>query len=228
MEILNKARQLFETPASQRGISWEKKLLSFVDQVPFVLIHDHPIVGPDNMPYLALRLPASDETGETAKDIFRWAGDRGIGVVIEPDKNPPDLVFSFGMIWSYLLRGQFFTPEDSQPGKKEFALEEGQEIYVGPLSEQVWPFGPRSLFASFLKDQGLTDGRALFLSTDKLSYDLCFSLESLGNPPQEEWNGILETFSWFFPMDLSLSILSESTLKNVEFQSISSVSEKTS
>jgi len=211
---------LFEVPIEKRDLKWETQLISSFDKSLLSLVQDHPIVGPDNMPYLPVQWGEEGKKGEPAKQILEWVGSRGIGLVLNPDKNPPDFVFSYGMIWSFLTKGFFVPPEDKKPSQKDFSLKDGQQVYVGPLNDQVWPSGPRSIFANFLKDQGIDEGRALFFSTDQQNYDLCFSLESLGNPQEEEWSGILEAFSWFFPLDFSLSILSEKSFTTVQFDKI--------
>ena len=50
------------------------------------------------------------------------------------------------------------------------------------------------------------------ISENKTDYDLAFSLESLGNPPDKEHIGILEALSWFFPTHYSLMLISQKGL----------------
>ena len=52
----------------------------------------------------------------------------------------------------------------------------------------------------------------LVMSTDGENYDFCFSLESLGNPPEAEHSGIAEAISWFLPPHYSLLLIGEKDL----------------
>ena len=45
-----------------------------------------------------------------------------------------------------------------------------------------------------------------------LSYDLCFSLESLGGPPNQEHSGIAKALSWFLPQHYSVALVKEEGL----------------
>ncbi|HWU44373.1 MAG TPA: hypothetical protein VN132_13070, partial [Bdellovibrio sp.] len=54
--------------------------------------------------------------------------------------------------------------------------------------------------------------RILVMSTDRKHYDLAFSLESLGNPPQKEHAGIAEAIGWFLPPHYSIVLVSEKGL----------------
>ena len=50
------------------------------------------------------------------------------------------------------------------------------------------------------------------ISQDNIHFDLCFSLESLGNPPDNEHEGIAEALSWFLPTHYSIVLISEKSL----------------
>jgi hypothetical protein len=54
--------------------------------------------------------------------------------------------------------------------------------------------------------------RILVMSTDRKHYDLAFSLESLGNPPTKEHQGIAEAITWFLPPHYSVVLVSEKDL----------------
>ena len=137
---------------------------------------------------------------------------------------------TFGMIWNYLATGTFIrdgkiddllqhpAPQNEDTTlATEFELKDGVQMYAGVPNESYLPAGPRGVFKQFLQDQDITKPKVLLLSMDGKKFDLCFSSESLGEPPQEEWNGILQGFSWFFPLHYSFSILSEKAIENFEF-----------
>jgi hypothetical protein len=211
-------KELLETPLDERDEKWNEQFFKEIRSAKFEFMSESPIEGPDGMPYLAVK--TTEGEGEPAEEVFNWLGEKGVGLAVNPNKENPDFVFSYGMIWNYLLNGEFITEmEDEGPaGSKEMEMEPGQEMMAGTPSETYFPPHVRGLFKEFLQQQGVLDPKIVMLSQDGKNYDLCFSLESLGNPPEEEWQGILEGFSWFFPLHYSFSIISENMIEGIEFQ----------
>ncbi len=208
-------KDLLEVPLDERDETWELNFFKRIADVQFEFLKDSPIEGPDGMPYLAVRVV---DDGEPADKVLDWLGEKGVGLAINPDKETPDYVFSYGMIWNFLANGEFITAQDDGPrGGKEVEFSPGQEMLAGTPSESYLPPHVRGLFKEFLSQQGIHQPRVVMLSQDSKNYDLVFSLESLGNPPQEEWQGALEGFSWFFPLHYSFSILSESAIQGIDF-----------
>jgi hypothetical protein len=147
---------------------------------------------------------------EEIKKIIEWISDKGIGIAVNPQKMNPDYVFTFGMLWNFLTRGEFITyVKGLKSGDVEF--KGGQEVFVGAPSEGYLPPPVRSILREFFKQQGLEKPKINMVSTDKEHYDICISLESIGNPPQEEHKGIAETISWFLPLHYSILLSSEKT-----------------
>ena len=207
--------ELFKVPFEERDETWDLNFFKTLVETKFEFLSDSPIEGPDGMPYLAVKVVSN---GEPAQQVFDWLGEKGVGLAVNPDKEQPDYVFSYGMIWNFLANGEFMTPvEDKQPGGTDLEIVPGQEMMAGTPSETYLPEHVRNLFREFLAQQGVHKPRIVMLSQDSKNYDLCFSLESLGNPPEEEWQGILEGFSWFFPLHYSFSILSEKMIQGIDF-----------
>lgn len=208
--------RLLEVPFDDRDQKWEQSFFELLPKSQFEFLSDSPIEGPDGMPYLAVKIVGND--GEPADKVLDWLGEKGVGLAINPEKETPDYVFSYGMIWNFLLNGEFLTDSsENQQGAKEFEIDPGQEMMAGTPSEAYLPKHVRNLFKEFLAQQGVHRPRVVMLSQDGEHYDLCFSLQSLGDPPQEEWQGALEAFSWFFPLHYSFSILSEDMIQGIDF-----------
>ena len=205
--------ELLKTPVESRDLDWEKSFLANLANSQFRLIQDTPILGPDNMPYLPVEIV---DEGEPAEAILNWLGEKGIGMVINPSPQP-DYVLTFGMVWNYLLRKEFITEAGPAGEGGDLSFEQGQQVFAGTPNEEFFPNSVRAIFKNFLLDQGLTQPRIVMLSVDGSNFDLCFSKESLGDPPKTEWQGILEGFSWFFPLHYSFSIMSESSLQENKF-----------
>jgi len=206
--------ELLSVPFDDRDEAWEENFFKGLIHAKFEFLSDSPIEGPDGFPYLAVKIV---EEGEPADKVLDWLGEKGVGLAINPDQKQPDYVFSYGMIWNFLLLGEFMTSESSDRAPGAIEMEPGQEMMAGTPSETYLPKHVRGLFREFLGQQGILKPRIVMLSQDSKNYDLCFSLEALGNPPEEEWQGILEGFSWFFPLHYSFSILSEEMIQGIEF-----------
>jgi len=189
----------------------ESQLFKQLQEQPCSVLVADPQEGPDGFPYLMVS--TDNKNGDNFKNIANWCASRGIGAVINPSEEGADYIFTYGMLWNYILRGEFLS---SATSKTTGALNivPGQALHAGIPSEDFWPTAVRKIFKEFLLQQGVLDLKSvLLMETPDGPADLCFSLESLGNPPQEEWEGILEGFSWFFPRHYSLSLISEKNFK---------------
>lgn len=208
-------QELLDVEIEDRDSNWDKEFLNLLPKSRFLFLSESPIEGPDGLPYLPVNIA---EDGEPAEKVLDWLAEKGIGLVINPNKENPDYVFSFGMIWNFIVNGEFITEtESSLSGGQDIDINPGQEMVAGTPSDSYLPPHVRNLFREFLLEQGVYSPKIIMLSQDSKHFDLCFSQESLGNPPQEEWQGILEAFSWFFPLHYSFSIISEELIQGIDF-----------
>ncbi len=183
-----------------------------------LLLSEDPQAGPDGFPYLMLSTESA--AAEPFLNVIKWASDRGIGLVVNPQKENPDYVFTFGMLWNYVDRGEFLTESQMQTSGEILLAQDGK-LFAGTPSEGYWPLARRKIFKEFLFQQGVISPKVLMLSEKPEGpMDLTFSLESLGNPQKIEWTGILEAFSWFFPRHYSLTIVSEKNILGHSFISL--------
>lgn len=197
-----------QTPDSRRDQSWERKLFKYLLDSKVTLLSDASQTGPDGLPYLLVEIKPDSQ--EPFLDVLRWLSDKGIGLVINPNKAFPDYIFSYGMIWNFRERGEFLTDAPIQTSK-EFALSNDQQVHAGSPHPQYFPDYVRAHLKDFFVHQGVFRPRFLVIGQNN-HYDLCFSIESLGNPPQEEHAGVLSALSWFFPQHYSLALVSEKDL----------------
>lgn len=199
MEIVN-------IPDEQRDHKWEVDFFMAITQGKVKLVHEAPQQGPDGWPYLLVE--TSEEAAEPANKIMQWLATKGVGLVVNPMKSYPDYVFTYGMLWNFKETGLFYqTAEQAAVGSIE--MEKGQKLHAGPPSPQYLPQYVRNIIKEFLRDQGVHRPRVLVMSSDRKHYDLAFSLESLGNPPTKEHQGIAEALSWFLPPHYSVVLVSE-------------------
>jgi hypothetical protein len=201
--------ELVSIADEQRDAKWEISFFQSLTSTNVKVLSPDPQYGPDNWPYIMV---ASDlEASEPTQNLIYWLSEKGIGLVVNPQKDYPDYIFTYGMIWSFRETGLFFRPEPPEL-TKQVSLEPGQKLYVGEPSPEYLPPYVRNIIREFLRDQGFLSPKVLMLSTDGLQYDLAFSTESIGNPPEAEHESIAEALSWFLPPHYSLVLISEQNL----------------
>ncbi|MFP5518797.1 MAG: hypothetical protein ACLGGX_02755 [Bdellovibrionia bacterium] len=201
--------KLVQVPDEERDLNWENQFFKALTESNLNVMTAEPQTGPDNWPYLMTMTDVEAE--EPAQKIIDWLSTRGIGLVVNPSKEYPDYVFSYGMLWHFRETGLFFRPSENTPSGS-FKIEAGANIHAGEPTPQYLPQYVRTILREFFRDQGVLQPKILVVSTDRKNYDLAFSLESLGNPPESEHAGIAEAIAWFLPPHYSIVLLSEKGL----------------
>lgn len=198
---------LLEVDVEKRDESWEKDFLKALPHAKVRALKAEPQEGPDHWPYL---LVTTEKPDDTAVSVLNWLSTRGIGFALNPQKPSPDYVLTYGMIWNFRERGEFLSGSDiKKPDSARFEIKPGQELMAGPPSQAFLPDYVRSILKQFLADQGVFTPKILMISSDKVNYDLCFSIESLKSPPAHEHANIAEALSWFLPAHYTVALVSE-------------------
>lgn len=206
--------QLLKTPDENRDPSWENKFFHALTQAKVSLLLDTPQVGPDNWPYLLVNTelnPNAEVAEESMQSIMRWASEKGVGIAVNPEKEYPDYVFTYGMIWSFKETGFFYQNAPNVP-LNQFTIEETQKLKFGAPTEKYLPTYVRNIIRTFLQEQGVLMPRIVMMTQDEKHYDLVFSLESLGSPAEHEHQGVAEAISWFLPPHFSIVVMSEKNI----------------
>ncbi len=198
--------KLLTVNEEERDLDWEDKFFMAFTSSEVQVLSAEPQTGPDGWPYLLA--DTKGEELEPAQKVLQWLATRGIGLALNPTKSYPDYVFNYGMIWHFRETGLFYRRQDEiTSGAVE--IKEGQKILSGPPKEEYLPTYVRKVLKDFFLDQGLMAIKILMISQDGKHYDLAFSLESLGNPPQKEHEGIAEAISWFLPPHYSILLTTD-------------------
>lgn len=201
--------QLVTQPDSMRDEEWEKAFLLAFPTTTVEIIGEQPQVGPDGWPYLHVKTDIT--AAEPATKVLNWLASRGIGLAVNPHKHAPDYVFTYGMVWNLKQTGQFYTAANKvSPGAVKY--EKGQQVHAGEPAEEYLPAYVRDILRQFFKQQGVKSPKIMVMSSNDKNYDLCFSLESLGDPPTHEHHGIAEAVSWFLPAHYSIVLISEESV----------------
>lgn len=203
-------QELLATDIEARGQAWETAFLAALPAASARVLAPDPQEGPDHWPYLMAEAGGPNDD-DTVASLLGWLSTKGIGLVINPQNESPDYVLPYGLIWNFRERGQFLTPHEVAAKSGLFEVKHGQQLWVGPPSEQFLPSYARSVIKQFLADQGIFAPKVLMVSTDNQNFDLCFSIESLKSPPAHEHSTIAEALAWFLPAHYSVGLLSEKT-----------------
>ena len=211
--------QHLATPDEARDQDWNEKFFKLFSESHLKIIAAEPQQGPDSWPYLMTEIvnPPADttsisESNDSAQKIIFWLSTRGIGLVVNPNRTPyPDFVFSYGMIWSFRETG-YFNKYVKNNENKQLLIENPNAAFYGEPTQEYLPQHVRKVLKDFFLDQSVFEPKVLMISNDGQSYDLCFSLESLGHPKSEEHQGILEALSWFLPPHYTIALISEKNL----------------
>ncbi len=210
-EHLELLHDLLHRDEAERDEQWEKDFLHAFPHSRLNIIKEEPTGGPDGWPYL---LVVTDPIGtEPAPRVLDWLADKGIGLVVNPQKSVPDYVFTYGMLWNQKVTGQFLSEApggEVRPGQVKF--EAGEKVIAGPPTKEYLPDYARTILREFFKQQNVLEPKILVMGTEARGYDLCFSVESLGNPAKGEHRGILESIAWFLPAHYQILLVSEKGL----------------
>lgn len=206
--------ELTNVQDEKRDSQWESLFFHHLTQSQVHLLSEEPHVGPDGWPYLMVETlqGATSGTSEPVQKILHWLSEKGVGLAVNPQKDYPDFVFTYGMIWNFRQTGLFYQPHAAETKTGPVEIQSQDKMHFGEPSTEYLPSHVRKILREFFRDQGFLAVKILMISQDTKHFDLAFSLESLGNPSEKEHQGILEALSWFLPPHYSLMLASEKNL----------------
>lgn len=202
-------QDILKTPDTERDSAWEFKFFHALSTSNLDIFTEEPQSGPDGWPYLLTKSEA--DSTEPFQRILHWVADKGIGLVINPHKEYPDFVFTYGMLWHFKETGLFYREQPNvREGVFEFQVKDIQS--AGEPTEAYLPNYVRQVLKEFFVQQGVLTPRILSFTLDGKNFELAFSVESLGSPEQGEHQGILEAIAWFLPPHYQVALVSEKEL----------------
>lgn len=200
--------ELLKTTEPSRDDAWEDLFLTALAATKVKVLSPDPQTGPDQWPYIMVDTTVEEEP---TQKVLAWLAEKGIGMVVNPMKEFPDFVLSYGMIWSFRETGRFIDRRVTAPNGDVEYTSANLKI-AGPPTEAYLPGYVRQILREFFRDQSVLQAKVLVVSIDADNYDFVFSLESLGNPPASEHEGIAEAISWFLPPHYNVVVASEKSL----------------
>lgn len=210
---MTELNELLKTPVDKRDTNWENDFFTSFTQSNIGLVSDGPVAGPDGWPYLLVT--TTENATEPAQKVLHWLSEKGVGLAVNPEQEYPDFVFPFGMIWHFRETGLFYRNQAEIP-TGTVIVDPEQGLKAGAPTEDFLPSYVRKILRDFFRDQGRYAVKILIVQTQENFYDLAFSLDSLGNPPEGEHSGIAEAISWFLPPHYSILLAQEAAIPGFE------------
>ncbi|MCC6137899.1 MAG: hypothetical protein IT287_04655 [Bdellovibrionaceae bacterium] len=203
---------LLAVKSKLRDGEWEESFFATLGAGNIRVLSENPQEGPEGFPYL-LTTSYGQDYDEPFTKVAHWCADTGVGIVLNPTEDGEDYLFTFGMLWNYKYRGEFYsqwTHEETEAS--------APQMVIRKITDVFWPEKPRKIFKEFLIHQSILRPRVcLFSKSASSDPELGISLECLGNPPQRERAQLLEAFSWFFPRHYALVLVSEADIGTQHF-----------
>lgn len=199
---------LLQIPFENRDIQWESDFLKVLPETLVTVMNPEPLTGPDSWPYIHVRLESASK--EPAIRVLDWLSQKGIGMLVDHSDSQeyPDAILTWGMVWQLIKKGQIeLEPKHDLESHVSFSWD--QIVRSGEPNEDYLPKLVRQVLREFFAEQEILTPRILVYTLDGESFEIAFSIESLGNPPESEHQGILEALAWFLPPHYQISLVSE-------------------
>jgi hypothetical protein len=202
---------LFAIPAEQRDDAWRQLVLADVDKASFRCGQPQVIQGPDEFPYFALYLPEPGKAFqcyviEHMKNDFLL--EHGLGVVIHPDKQQPDWVFTYGDIVNYHLNGEFYTAVPEHMLAAEEVIEQDEQVLVGQPAEEYLPAAVRKVMRQYLASENVPDPKIFLMmrhmKDGSTMQELVFNLSRELFASPGEHHRVMQRLGWFLPRHYSI------------------------
>ncbi len=119
-------------------------------KVPLYYATLETALGPDNFPYVNLKLRGENENQTTLKEIAEKALTEGFGVTINKSGDQVDWVFSLGDFIS-LARAGFLVSHNGNVGFQSNRVEKETKVQVGVPNEDIIPITVRKHLRNFMQ-----------------------------------------------------------------------------
>lgn len=205
--------QLLHTPYEARDEQWQESFLSNVVTASFRCGDPQIITGPDGMPYFQLFIPEPNKAFQCfvinhMKDDFLL--DNGFGVVINPNGQQADWVFSHGDIVNLSLNNTFYTSDDDRFSKTSGneTIKEEEEVMTGQPAENLLPKRTRKIIADYLNANGVAQPKIMLMMRKNphdgsTTQDIVFNLTPKQFPNEDTYRAIMHTLRWYLPRHYS-------------------------
>ncbi|WDF70134.1 hypothetical protein PQ465_07085 [Sphingobacterium oryzagri] len=214
--------QLMDVPFAERNEKWRDDFLANIAGANLKLGDPEVIMSNDEFPYFQLVTVAPGESFKAfvIEHQVDAIMEQGFGIVINPQFEQPDWVFSYGDLVNLKLNGEFYTSNSVfSNNKAQQSIGQHEEILVGQPSEAIFPTALRNNVREFLQYAGIKIPKIMLIArnyTDeaKASQDLVFNMIPAQFASEKDFNNILNTLQWFMPKHYSFFGVDEMSVEN--------------
>lgn len=210
---------------NQRDAEWVRRFYHAIGEASMAATADQILQGPDGFSYFALHMPAPRRDFEpfSVSQLLDFCLEHSLGIVIEPQPEPPEWVISYGMLWSKKAFGKFdlnIDPDSGDDAATQVRTPEvpshmaGKEaVLVGQPNQSYFPGFARNAVKRFLLQQNIGNPGVLLLSNPAQQplEMIAFSVFPEDFPDHEQFEDFMRRLAWFFPPHYSLSVVSKNS-----------------
>ena len=214
---LAKTSELFRLcaiPHEARDAAWLARFYAAAPDASLKGETPQAIAGPDGFPYFVLKLPEEGVPFEAycISHIVDFCLENGLGAVLNPQKERPDYVFTFGNLWSWKATGQFVRelPPGAPPGVTKETVDGEREVLVAQPSEDFFPGFARRAVDRFLRHRLGVAEPGCFLLGDPTAIptqSLVFNVFSDGFESEKDFANAMYFLRWYLPGDYSCTAI---------------------
>lgn len=212
--------QLFKVPKEHRNEHWKKDFLENITHAGLRTATPQVILGPDGFPYFQLLMPIPDQRFEcfVLEDLItNHLLENGFGVVINPDKDEPDWVFTYGDILSYHLYKEYCLEHSGNQNKTDEVIKKDTQVFTGNPSENFLPSSTRRVLRNHLNKLNVHNVKIfLMFRPETKSQDLVFNITPEKFTNRHDFDVIMKIISWYMPRHYSIVGISEEG-KEIDF-----------
>lgn len=207
LEKTNIINALCEIPREQRDAVWVERFFDALPDASMATREGQVFRGPEGFTYFDLHIPEPGKPFETfcVSQLLEHCTTGGLGIAVNPEKQPPDWVFSYGDLWGLRHAGSLRLREPN-PGQ----LSQGGQVLVAAPSEQLLPTWARGVLKSFIGWLKVPEPKVLLLVSQEArpAETLVFNVhaEDLG---QEAFANAQRMLSWFIPPHLNVAYVNK-------------------
>lgn len=222
---------LCSVPQEDRDENWFAEFIKNVPLASFKTTEKQVITGPDGFPYFQLELPEPGVQFQCYvldNMVYDFLLTNGIGVVINSSKAQPDWVFTYGDIFNYAIKKDFYNKDNTnfnRAGEEPITPTDlNNNVMVGQPSEFILPNPARAVLKGFLQFKQIQEPKVLLMTMvtpDKReAQDLVFNFTPQDFPSQEEFQATIQQMQWFLPRHYSLAFFQEDDSLKEHFQTL--------
>lgn len=225
---------LLFVPRDHRDPDWARQFYAVIDDAGMTTTSDQILQGPDGFSYFVLNMPAPGGEFQplSLAQVLEFCLENSLGIVVEPQPEPPEWVIPFGRLWSKKEFGRFDLTLEPDPESATAAavrapeipthLAGKQAVLVGQPNQYYFPAFARAAVKQFLQSQGYSTPGVLLLSNPNQSplETIVLSVFPEDFKEEEHFSNFMHHLSWFFPPHYRLSSISKNSELKKNFQAL--------